>query len=165
MSEFLVPFPDGPTNPSLVFRRTDYFRDSASTGRDLTWEVLGDFKVSRSGDFETIEGADLVTQALLRALYTPEYGYRRWVRTATGPVEVDSTYGNKAYRYLSQPSSPRTPEKVRDAVFEAASNDPRINVQQVTVFPDQLGRLRLQMTYTIKGAEDLKNLDLVLKAP
>lgn len=150
-------------NPFHQLARFD--RDVSVTGRDFTWEDLGDIKTTPSGDFRMAQGSEGIVLALLRRLYTPEQGYRRWVRDANGLRQVDTNYGNKAYSILSHPSSPRSAEKVRDAIAEAAAQDPRIHLINLSVMLNRSGQFQMLMDYRIRGHDELQNLDLVLPAP
>lgn len=139
-------------------------RSSLATGTDLVFLPLEDIGIDADGDFATITGSGLIQEALLRALYTPEYGYRRWVRTPEGIKEIDTQYGNKAYRYLSMPADPAAAEAIRDAIYQAAAQDSRLVVKSVIAQPTQAG-FAVALVYHLKDDNELRNLSLVIQPP
>lgn len=137
-------------------------RSIASTGQDLSIEALKDL-LTDNGDFRLISGADLIKTALIRRLGTPEYGYRRWVRTKDGLKELDPSYGDRVYLYLSAPLSHSNAEQVRLAILNCMQAEERIEVLSVVVnATSEVGQIVISATYRIKGEEDLQSLDYVL---
>lgn len=139
-------------------------RSEKATGRDLVAVGQQDLSID-NGDFKTITGTALIKAALIRRLGTPEYGYRRWVRSAEGLREIDIEYGDRVFLYLSAPNTPSNVEQVRLAIFNCMAGEQRIDVIRVEVQPTTvIGRIPIKATYRIKGESELQALDYVIGA-
>jgi hypothetical protein len=160
--------PDPPQNPALPYRRSSaYPRSVEGTGQDLSWTPGQDLQVGRSGDFVYQSGSDLITQALLRRLYTPPEGYRRWVRDVRGLRLADVNYANEAYRYLAAPLPEKHLAELRDAVWNCARQEARIEVLRLTVQPSpvQAAKVEMDLFYRIRGEEELRRMNHLLVSP
>lgn len=158
---------DTPQAPALVYRRsTIYPRSSEASGVDFVIERLGDLATTPQGDLALTTGSDLITQALLRRLYTPTYGYKRWVRTATGMVELDSDYADPIFDYLSTPLTETARLEIERVVRRAASADDRIEVVNTIIEPIDgsaaLNTVRLTVLYRIKSEPELLKIQTEL---
>lgn len=138
-----------------------YNRSSEVTGTDVLLKANDDFLLTAFGDFQTITGADLVTQALLRRLHTPTNGYKRLVQTANGLEIIDGNYGNATYEYLSAASTPMNVAAVEAALKEAIAAEKRVELIDIKVAQDSSFTLiRAQIRYRILGETELRSLQL-----
>jgi hypothetical protein len=126
--------------------------------------MTDDLEVTGSGDLVTITGVNLITQALLTRLQTPPQGYRRWVRTADGLQELDTSYESQVYDHLSVPSTPANNIAIEDAIHKTASMEKRIEVLS-TKIGDQnyFSEVPVEVTYRILSETELRSASLVLK--
>lgn len=153
---------DGFASPSLSSRRLALFnRTEQASGVDLTFNNE-DMQITGQGDLKTLSGAELIVEALLRRLQTPIHGYKRWVRSPSGLIELDTTYGNEAYFYLSKPLNQSNKRLIHEAIKRAAESDPRIQVQSVESSQTANNTLDAYLLFWIKPEQTLRNLDLTL---
>ncbi len=106
---------------------------------DFYFQVQDDIQTSSRGDLKTITNAALIKSALLRRVSTPVAGYRRWVRSVDGLVEIDSDYGDELFFYLSAPITSINIQKIQQAVKRSAAADKRIEIIDVKaeVYPSR----------------------------
>lgn len=144
--------------------RTLYGRSSKATGTDFTFEALGDIKVSSTGDFALISGTDLITQALVRRIYTSVGSYARWVRLAEGVSYLDEDYGSPLPELLSSSSLSSNKELVRRKLRQALEEEKRIVLNDVSVVPtnNQSSTVHFYVSYAILGEEQLYALNYVI---
>lgn len=131
------------------------------TGRDLTLESQGDLIV-RSADGLLVDGEQLIVEALLRRLSTPYGGYTRLVREASGLIEVNAEYGNKAYDYLSAPVTPANIASIEQYTLEAAQQETRIQVLAIKaqISSDYLNIVDVVLQYRILSQSEILTLNL-----
>ncbi|EKQ70408.1 hypothetical protein OsccyDRAFT_0695 [Leptolyngbyaceae cyanobacterium JSC-12] len=147
----------------LIYRRHPNFERSVElTGTDLAIKAKEDL-VTQQGDAATISGVDLIVESLLRRLNTPTNGYRRWVRTPDGMEVVDSSYGNRAFDYLSSPTTPATIAEIERAFKETVEAEPQvelvsIKVKQAANFTD----IDVVINYRILSEQELRALSITL---
>lgn len=127
-----------------------YYRDPLLVGNDAVIKPLDDLQVTESGDLAVQTGAESIVDNLLRRMHTPPQGYARWVRDGEALTILDLNYGNVAYLYLSTPLSLDDGGEIKDAIFEAAAQEQRIQVLdvQLTSF-DLTGKVTVSLTYRI----------------
>lgn len=146
-----------------IYRKHPGFdRPSELTGTDIALQNQDDFLLSGYGDFTTLTGADLITQALLRRLQTPASGYRRLVRSADGLQAIDTEYGNLAYDYLSSSATPANLMQIEKALRDCVSAESRVELLDVNVTQDPLSpqNVNAEVKYRILSETELRVLQV-----
>lgn len=144
-------------------RSTLYDRDVQVVGRDLELVPLGDIQTGYFGDLATLTGSESIKESLRRRLQTPLNGYKRWVQTGDGLIEVDSTYGNRAYNYLSSPLVLSKSLDIEQAILDCAEGETRIEVLSVSIKGTSLNSIQIELVYRIRSNEELESLNLTLE--
>lgn len=159
----------GNTNERLV----PYDAESPAAQRDqIGFDVLidleeGDLAHTAGGDLQLIDGGASIFQALARRISTTYNGYRRYIRTSGGLVEIDPapTYGSRLPDFLSAPNeSLRQDESLDTEVFESADRDERIQPLLASVqhgVPTS-NEVNIDLRYRILFDQTLETLNLTL---
>ena len=141
---------------------SEYDRSPALTGVDFAVNV-DDVVATPLGDLMSTSGVELITNALLRRLHTPTLGYKRFIRTHEGLVEVDSDYESQVYDHLSAPSTFANNTAIEQAILATAKQEKRIEVisAELTAQPDY-ATIPVKLTYRILSESELRTVSLVL---
>lgn len=107
------------------------YPNQATQPVDLLLEPLNDLVVS-NGDLAVTSGVNTVVQSLLRRLYTPPHGYKRWVAsTAFGLELLNSQYADSVYYHLSSPNTTSTSKEIASALYSCVQQDRRLKILSV----------------------------------
>lgn len=148
---------------NLYYQDPRYDRSERAVGWDLRLAPQGDLVVTDTGDLATISHDEAIATALLRRVSTPPAGYRRWVRTTAGLVELDPTYGDDLFLYQSAPIETVNLERMRQVVKRSAEADPRITVRRVDIEASPRDRrVNIVVSYTIGSESELRELKTTL---
>ncbi len=162
------PFPPTKTNTNNIPTSSFFDRSSEATGNDFFIEQGGDIAVNNFGDLELLSGSKLITQSLLRRIYTAKIGYARFVRSSGGGVElVNEDYASSLYDRLSSGRTSENDHAALEKLIESVSKERRVKLINFGIESSymQPNALSLSITYSILGETDLKTLGLVLQAP
>lgn len=91
----------------------------------------GDLAVTAYGDIDVVSQINNLKLAIKRRIFTPLGGMGAFVQDINGLYNIDSTYGNSAYRYLSEPLNGETLDAMKDALIQCLSQEPRIILYDV----------------------------------
>ena len=159
-------------------RLVPYDANSPAAQRDevgydvlINWEE-GDLAHTARGDLQLIDGGKNIFEALARRISTTYDGYRRYIRTANGLVEVDPapTYGSRLPDLLSFPNETlRQDENLDQLTADSASRDTRIEVLFASVQHGQVGgpdynAVNIDLRSRILFDQTLETLNLTLPA-
>jgi phage baseplate assembly protein W len=113
----------------------------------------GDLFSDSDGDLASNEGWDNLRQAIVRRLNTMQGHLSRLVRDVESLYRVNHTYGNPAYRFLSEPINNNTINGLRTGVEECLREEDRIAILSVSVRIEVEARIRvvLDIEYTESG--------------
>jgi hypothetical protein len=115
----------------------------------------GDLLIDAEGDLETVDGWINLHQAIRRRLGTIKGYLGNFVRDVEGLVQVDHTYGNPAFKYLSEPIDNNTLVALRLGVQECLQEEDRIIVTDVRVGLVPVGNMiRIVIDIDYREAED-----------
>jgi phage baseplate assembly protein W len=143
----------------------EYERSPLATGYDINFTPEGDINTTVTGDFQLISGASLIETAILRLLYTSQYGYARWVRTSTGVNFIDSEYQNQAVNLVSAPNSTALKNIVQTTINQTLKTENRITVQSVELnTSNDANVISISVTYKIQSEATLRTLRANLNA-
>lgn len=127
-------------------------------GEDLAL-VDGDLTFGDQGDLVTVSDAANVLASFRRLLMTPQGSLAQFVVDVDPykPLITMRSYGNPAYRYLSEPASSALTALMREAVLECINQEERIVVLdlQTRFEPAKHGpSLVFDILYKVRGTAD-----------
>lgn len=114
-------------------------------------------------DYGVDFGRTNLKYAIRRRLSTPQGFLKRFIRDYEGLYTINNTYGNPAYRYLSEPIGPSILLNLKSEVMACLQEEDRIEVTDVGIsfVPYQgLPRVSLTISYIEKGLNELSSVVL-----
>jgi phage baseplate assembly protein W len=127
-------------------------------------EFGGDLVVSSTKDgYELVSGRENLKEAIRRRLSTPEGFLKRFIRDYTNLFLVNYTYGNPAYKYLSEPVEPSMIFTLKAEVMSCLQEENRIEIQDVNVSivpVNNYPRISLSIQYTEVGQNTIESVTL-----
>lgn len=117
----------------------------------------GDLELDESGDLVDLAGWDNLDAAIVRRLTTARGYLTRFIRDIEGLGLINDTYGNPAYRLLSEPVSNQLLGELQEGVRGCLAEEDRIVIISVdiTLEPFSAGiRVVLSITYSAASSPD-----------
>lgn len=138
----------------------DFGVDIAVSGE----EFGGDLIVSSTKDgYEFIGGRENLKEAIRRRLSTPQGYLKQFVRDYLSLYLVNYTYGNPAYKYLSEPLEGPMVFTLKSEVINCLQEEDRIEILDVNVSLVPMNgypRISLDIQYREVGQSTVENLVL-----